>query len=107
MCCDISLLDGYSGYTGLQWKGEKDKPWFETGILSYPKNYLGFMNVQLLQGNMPVTDNDIIADLRFSELKGTDIIGTKVFTVIPTTFQYIAKPVTPGSYLFQDLKMSI
>lgn len=80
MCCDISLLDGYSGYTGLRWEGETDKPWFETGILSYSKNYLSFMNVQLLQGNMPVTDKDIIADLRFSELKGTDIIGTKVFT---------------------------
>ncbi len=46
MCCDISLIDGYSGYTSLHWEGEKEKPTFEAGILSYPKNYLNFMNLQ-------------------------------------------------------------
>ena len=80
MCCDISLVDGYSGYTSLYWEGEKEKPMFEAGILSYPNNYLNFMNLQLLQGELPVTEKDILVDSRFSEARGIDVVGKKVFS---------------------------
>ena len=80
MCCDISLVDGYSGYTSLHWEGEKEKPTFEAGILSYPKNYLNFMNLQLLQGNLPVTEKDVLVDSRFSGSREIDVVGKKVFS---------------------------
>ena len=80
MCSDISLVTGYSRYRGYYWEGEKDKPWFESGILSVPNNYFAFMNVALIQGRHPAVEGEIIVDSRFAELRNVDVVGRNLFT---------------------------
>lgn len=80
MIGDISLVEGYSGYSGFYWEGEKDKPWFESGILSVPNNYFAFMNVALIQGRHPAVEGEIIVDSRFAELRNVDVVGRNLFT---------------------------
>lgn len=80
MCSDISLVTGYSGYTGFYWEGEKDKPWFEAGILSIPDNYFAFMNLPLIQGRHPAVEGEIIADSKFMELRNVNVVGRNLFT---------------------------
>lgn len=80
MCSDISLVTGYSGYSSYYWEGEKDKPWFDSGILSVPSNYFTFMNVALKQGRHPAVEGEIIVDSRFAELRNVDVVGRNLFT---------------------------
>ncbi len=77
---DISLVEGYSGYTSLHWEGEKDKPWFETGLFVFPENFFSFMNIPLLQGRLPVAENEVMVDSRFAELRKVDVVGKNAFS---------------------------
>ncbi|MBQ7774149.1 MAG: ABC transporter permease [Bacteroidales bacterium] len=79
MYADISLVEGYSGYSGFCWEGEKDKPWFGAGILSVPSNYFAFMNVSLIQGREPSVEGEIVVDSRFAQLRNVDVVGRNLF----------------------------
>ena len=80
MITDISLVEGYSGYVGLNWDGQDVDSEFSAGILSIPHNYFSFMNASLLSGTMPVSDGEVVVDNRFAKKRKIDVLGKNVFS---------------------------
>ncbi|MBO7268850.1 MAG: ABC transporter permease [Bacteroidales bacterium] len=80
MITDISLVEGYSGYIGLNWDGQNKDSEFSAGILSIPYNYFSFMNASLLSGTMPVSNGEVVVDNRFAKKRKIDVLGKNVFS---------------------------
>ena len=80
MITDGSLCEGYSGNSHICWEGdEKDYgKWFHVLFLTVPDNFFRFMNVNLDQGKIFETSNQVVVDGRFTKNSTEDVVG-KIF----------------------------
>ena len=79
MCTSGSLVRGNSGYMYINWKGIGEQDQMMTSVLYVPDNFISFMNIPLLQGSMPVTEKDVLADRRFEQKAQTDVVGKNAY----------------------------
>lgn len=74
MLSDVAYTQGVSG-NWLTTEIGNDAAAFEANVVCVPKNFFSFMNIPIEQGRSIQTEQDVIADRVFQQLKNKDIIG--------------------------------
>ena len=79
---DESLCEGFSGNSRIFWEGDENdyEKWFEVLLLTVPDNFFSFMNIDIEQGDMFETSDQVIVDRRFQQNCGEEVVG-KVFSM--------------------------
>jgi hypothetical protein len=79
---DGSLCEGFSGNSRIFWEGDENdyEKWFEVMLLTVPDNFFSFMNIDIEQGDMFETSDQVIVDRRFQQNCGEEVVG-KVFSM--------------------------
>ncbi len=79
---DGSLCEGFSGNSRIFWEGDENdyEKWFDVLLLTVPDNFFSFMNIDIEQGDMFETSDQVIVDRRFQQNCGEEVVG-KVFSM--------------------------
>lgn len=81
---DILLSDvnyiygGVSGNTLMTEKGN-DNSWINIDIICVPSNFFSFMHITIEQGRLPQTNQDIIVDRVWQDIRKEEVIGTNFY----------------------------
>ena len=79
---DGSLCEDFSGNSRIFWEGDENdyEKWFDVLLLTVPDNFFSFMNIDIEQGDMFETSDQVIVDRRFQQNSGEEVVG-KVFSM--------------------------
>ncbi|MBQ5827254.1 MAG: ABC transporter permease [Bacteroidales bacterium] len=80
MCAGGALTEGPTGMIGLNWQGIGETDQFMSAIYFIPSSYFRFMNIPLMQGSMPVNENEVLVDGRFVKRTQTDVLGKNAYS---------------------------
>lgn len=78
---DVRYMSGISGNRLMAEKGNEDS-WIEVSIMSVPNNFFSFMNLPLIEGDLPKTKNEILADQTWQHTHKESVIETHLYDFV-------------------------